>query len=169
MRRSSRREPTFTITEVCKALPVPRGTLGSWAHHHPDFFRKLDAGTTVPGRARQYTRKDLTKLAIFKRLLDFGMKGERATGWAEFCVQYIDYYGHADHHGRLQITEMHVFLYPDDHQEIRFNDNVMTSPVTPGFDLRLVISVVPIIEGMKVRLENDVAEIDRLKHQTNEG
>ena len=162
MRRRPPREPIFNIAEVCRALPVPRGTLGSWAHHHPDFFRRLDAGTTVPGRARRYTLKDLFKLAIFRRLLDFGMKGERATGWADYCVEHMNRYG-------PHITELHVFLYPDDHEELRFNNDVMTTPITPGFDLHLIVSLVPIIEGMKVRLENEAVDGPRLKRHTPEG
>jgi hypothetical protein len=160
MRRASRRQPTFTATKVCEALNVPRGTLGSWAYHYPDFFRRLDAGTTVAGKARQYTLKDLFRLAIFRHLLDFGIKGERATSWSSFCVEYMD---------RFEgITEMHIFLYPDEHEETRFNNDAMTSAVTPGWNLRLSISLLSIIQGVKVRLENDFADVAILKHQTAE-
>jgi hypothetical protein len=160
MRRASRREPTFTAVKVCEALNSPRGTLGSWAHHYPDFFRKLDARPTVPGKARQYTLKDLFRLAIFKQLLDFGLKGEKATNWSIFCVEYMS---------RFEgISEMHIFLYPDEHEEMRFNDDAMKSPVTPGWNLRLSISLVPIIQGVKVRLENDAADTTCLNYQTVE-
>jgi hypothetical protein len=141
-------EPTFTAKRVCTALDAPHGTLNSWAHHFPGFFRNLDAATTRPGKAREYSLKDLIRLAIFKQLIDFRMTGERATTWADLCIEYMDRYG-------PHITEMHVFLYSaDDHEEIRFNQDVMNSPVTPGWVLRLSISLIPIIDELKARLES---------------
>jgi DNA-binding transcriptional MerR regulator len=77
-------KPTFAAQDVCKALAIPRGTLNSWAFH--GWFEGFDAERTKPGQARKFTFDDLTRLAILKRLVDFGISAEQAKSLATVCV-----------------------------------------------------------------------------------
>jgi DNA-binding transcriptional MerR regulator len=79
---------TFTAKQVCAALGIPRGTLNAWAH--AGYFFGFDAEFTRPGKSRRYSPDDLSRLAIIKYLVDFGVSMHQARIWADISVHYMN-------------------------------------------------------------------------------
>ena len=70
----------------------------------------------------------------------------RSQPFALFAVNAIN------QHAGAHITEVSLFTYPDGSEEMRFNEELMTTPVTPGAVSRVTIFPAEIVRAMKARL-----------------
>jgi hypothetical protein len=129
---------TFTAKQVCSAVPIPQGTLNSWAH--AGLLRDLSGAETTAGRARRFTLDDVFFLAILRQLLDFGVSSRYAKPWSEECVYQMR------RHGK-DATEMSVRIYQDEMQ-ISLNNIA----ARPNEFIRLVIYPWRIVDGLEARL-----------------
>lgn len=133
------RNPTFTASDVIRALDIPHGTLNTMAFK--GLFKGLDAEKTTKGKARNFTLPDLYRLAIMRRLLDFGVTADRAREWAMMCVNYMD---------KAPVSEMNVLIYPNE-QLVHLGD-LMDEPAPPGAILKLTIYPRAITKDLKEKL-----------------
>jgi DNA-binding transcriptional MerR regulator len=144
VRRQRQRKPTtFTPAAVCKAFGIPSGTLNSWAYH--GWFDGFDAERTKPGQARKFTFNDLIRLAILKRLVDFGIRAEQAKPLATLCVVLFE--------DPSIISEFSVSFGAEGSQaEMWANGNRISEP--SGTEPVVKITVYPkaIIDALKERL-----------------
>jgi hypothetical protein len=73
------------------------------------------------------------------------MPAERARPLALYFVQNMELYGQ-------HITEASVFTYPDGHDELRFNEDLMSDEPTPGAVVRTTVYPKAIVAALKDKL-----------------
>lgn len=79
-------QPTYTASQVCKALGIPHGTLNSWAH--AGYFESFDAAETTAGKARDFTFNDAIRLGIIRLLAGIGAPKRGIKGVLGFWQGY---------------------------------------------------------------------------------
>jgi hypothetical protein len=128
---------------VCKALGLSHNGLNAWARQ--GILKNWPAEKTVPGKARRFTVEDVTFLAIFKTITDFGVPLALSKSWADECCTFWNSLA-------PQMTEYTQLIRNGYIWVRRLNDDIMLEAAPPGAHIRFTIFVKQIIDDTKRKL-----------------